>query len=273
MKKNLLLIIACLVISPLMAQEGGKLLPSEAIALMYYRVDMNPTASRDINTKPIQPRVITEGLEGDELFYLGETYFWNLLPNEANAAFEKLLDGNSLASRAAWQRYLIVKINGFQEYEEAEQMIKDYRKKFKPITEDISGNYFGIASLIYGYSQSGKHQKIVNLVKDELAYLDYSGPYSGFIGPVNHMSSFEAIGEKDTALELLKKSKDGLSKELEKRKANMPDANADIKYAEHSGPVNNMLTVMTEKNGYSQMNEKFEKLIGRIEKAIEEHSN
>ncbi len=254
------------------AQETKQdLLPSEAIALMYYRVDMNPEASRDVTTKPLQPRVITEGLSGDEWFFLGETYFWNLKPNEANAAFAKIMDGNSLASRAAWQRTMIVNINGFQLFDETEKMIEDYRKKFRPIPEDISGAYFGLASLAFVYSKDGKHQKIVDLVKKEIEYLDYSAPYSGFTGPSSNMKSFEAVGQKEQAIQMLKTAIQGLSAALEKRKANVPEK--DIKYAEHSDPVYNMLTVMTEKLGYSQMNKKFERMIERLQKAVDENSN
>ncbi len=272
MKKAIFLIALTSIVSThLIAQENErKLLPSEAIALMYFRVDMNPEASRDVNTKPIQPRVITEGLSGDEWFFLGETYFWNLMPNEAKEAFSKIMDQNTNASRAAWQRMMIVNVNGFQKFEETEKMIEDYRKKFKPIPEDISGAYFGISSLAYFYSQQEKHEKVVQLIMDEIDYLDFSGPYSGFIGPSHYMKSFEALGKKKEAIQMLKDAVKGLSATLSKRKENTPEK--DIKYAKHSGPVHNMLTVMTEKIGYSQMNENFEKLIERIENAIAENS-
>ena len=267
MKKRTLF-LACFLMSQslLVLSQEARLMPSEAIAIMYHRTDMNPDKSRDINTKPIQPLVITEGLEGDELFYLGETYFWNLMPKESFAAFSKIKDENTIAARAAWQRIFIININGFQKFEETEGMLSSYREKFKPLPADRLGAFYAVSSLAYLYNQQGKHDKVVQLIKEEIEYLNYEGPYDSFALLYLYKDSFEEEKQVDELRKMTQEAHDGLKASLEQRKKNVPEK--DIRYAEHSAPVAGMLTVMTEKLGYAQTNEKYEKLIEKLAEAL-----
>ena len=267
MKKRLILLLLLSTTIQATAQENKpRLLPSEAIALMYYRTDMNPEQSRDVNTKPIQPLVITEGLEGDELFYLGETYFWNLMPKESYAAFEKIKDQNSLAGRAAWQRMFIININGFQKIKETEVLLGEYRKKFKPISADRNGAFYAVASLAYIYTQEGEFDKAVKVISDEINSLTFEGPYSSYSALSRFKKAFlESDNEKEWR-ELTQNALNGLKAKLKQRINETPEK--DIRYAEHSDPVSGMLTVMTEKLGYAQTNEKYQELIDELTEAL-----
>jgi len=269
MKKRLLLSLLIALSIQVQAQEQkARLLPSEAIALIYYRTDMNPNASRDVNTKPVQPLVITENLEGDELFFLGETYFWNLMPNESYAAFEQLKDQNTLAARASWQRMFVININGFQDYKGTESMLDDYRKKFKPMAKDRAGAFFAVASLAYYYSKQGQPEKAVNVINDEIASLDFEGPYSSYGALEQFKKVFTDSGKEEAWRKMTLEVQQGLKAKLKERKQNIPEK--DTRYARHSPPVEGMLTVMTEKLGYEQTNEKYQALIDLLEKALNE---
>lgn len=240
----------------------SKLLPSEALILMYNAVDLNPDKERIANTKPFQSRVITENLSGDEIFYLGETYFWNFMPKEAGEAYAKLLNEDSDRGRAAWQRHLQVQFRAFDKHDYVEEQLKIYRQKFKPIPEDRAGIMGQVFNLADKYKKAGQHEKVVQLIEEELAYLNYDGAYSSFLLPGIFFESFAKTGKTETVISHIQNALNGLKKTLETRKANTPEKNFD--YVVHSAPVSSMETIMTENLSYSQMTKKFEALIARL---------
>ena len=112
------------------AETPGKLLPSEATTLMVMQAMNNPDASRKDVYEHYLPRVITEGLDSDELFYLGEVYFFALMPEEARDAYYPLLNDNSMRARVAWQRVLQIRFRAFQMYDRAARDMVNFRKTF-----------------------------------------------------------------------------------------------------------------------------------------------
>ena len=58
----------------------------------------------------------------------------------------------------------------------------------------------------------------------------------------------------------------GLKAKLKQRMEETPEK--DIRYAEHTAPVSGMLTVMTERLGYAQTNEKYQELIDELTEAL-----
>lgn len=250
--------------------NNSKLLPSEALILMYNAVDLNPDKERIENTRPFQARVITEGLSDDEVFYLGETYFWNFMPKEAEAAYKNFLEEDSPRGRASWQRYLQIQFRAFNQHEFVEEQIKAYREKFKAIPEDRYGMFGQIYNVADRYRKMGEHEKVVQLIKDEWEYLNRNGAYASFQLPAYFIDSFNALGKNKEAIDLLAKAKEGLEKTLQERKAKTPEN--EFQYVVHSRPVSGMDTIMTEKLSHSQMSEKFEWLITSLSKAIEKYS-
>ncbi len=256
---SLLMTMAVLSDSLQAQTNQSKLLPSEALVLMYNAVDLNPGKERIKNTKPFQARVITEGLEGDEIFLLGETYFWNYMPKEADEIYTKFLDEDTDRGRAAWQRHLQVQFRAFDKHDFVEEQIKVYRKKFKPIPEDRSGIFGQVYNLANKYKQAGEHEKVVQLIKDEIDYLNYDGAYSSFQLPGIFFESFIKLGKANEAGQMIKNAVQGLQKTLDARKGKALEN--DFAYVVHSRPVRIMDNVMTEKLSYQQMTEKFEGLI------------
>ncbi len=258
MKKYHLLIALCFLSVSLYGQES-KLLPSEALVLMYNEVDLHPEKQRIENTKPFQARVITEGLSEDELFYLGETYFWNFMPKEAAEAYARFLDEDTPRGRASWQRYLQIQFRAFEKHELVEQKIKEYRAKYKPIPEDRSGIIGQVWNVAERYRKMGDHEKVVALVNAEVASLDYQGAYASFQLPGIFFQSYKEAGKMQEAIKLINDAIAGLKKTVELRKNN--SSKEGFRYVVHSAPVRNMDTIMTEKLSYEQMTEKFEELI------------
>lgn len=249
----------CLLSLVTYGQQNSKLLPSEALVLMYNAVDLHPEKQRIENTKPFQSRVIIEGLSGDELFYLGETYFWNFMPKEAAEAYANFLDEESPRGRASWQRYLQIQFRAFEKHDFVEQKIQEYRDKYKPMPEDRSGIIGQVWNVAERYRKMGNHEKVVALVNAELASLDYNGAYSSFQLPGIFFDSYRETGKIQEAIKLINDAIAGLKKTVEARKRKTPEK--EFRYVTHSAPVRNMETIMTEKLSYTQMTEKFEELI------------
>ncbi len=249
------------------AKSQQMLMPSEALYLTYKAIDNNPTGDRIKNIGHLMPRLITENLKVDELFFLGEMYFWNFKPNEAAAAYKHFLSENGSRGRAAWQRYLQIKFRAYDEHKEVEKLISDYRLKYKAIPEDRYGMFGQVYNQANLYQKKGNYKKVVEMIKDELNSLNYSGAYRSFILPAYFNKSFRELKKTSEAIELLENAIKGLKATLKKRNSKKPGK--DIRYAVHTNPVERMHTVMTARLGYAQMTEKFEDLIKQLEDSVQ----
>ena len=275
MKQRRLLMVVLLIVSQCCAftyaqtekqsteQKPGKLLPSEAVTLMIKAVDTNQQKKRRDNTRRFLPRVITKGLSEEEQFYLGEVYFWGLKPKEALKAYEPILKNRGKFGRAAWQRNMVVLFRGFNEFDKVEAQLKEYRKLFKPSPSDNAHLYGPVFLVANRYKTAGNHQKVIELISDEISEFNDNGAYISYQLPIRFIDSYKAVGKKDEALKILQTAKEKLVRTLAERKKNIPKN--DIKYAVHSPPVLRMETVATEQLGYSQRNEAYSRLIKRLE--------
>lgn len=268
MKKLLLLMLCFLssVFTQTNADQYRKLLPSEALALTYSAMNADLTGNRMAIIGHILPRVITENQKGDELFALGDLYFWNFKPKESAEAFEAFMDEDGLRGRSAWQRMLQIKFRAFEKHEEVETLIKAYRKKFKAIPEDRYAMFGQIWNVASRYEKMGEYKKVVQLVEEELASLKYDAAYRSFILPAIFFKSYSELGKINAARKHLEVAAENLKKTLSKRKAAMPEK--VLTHVVHSPRVANMLTPYQEKLGYAQENEKFEKLIESLKQSI-----
>lgn len=245
------------------------LLPSEALVLMYNAVDHNPDVSRIDNTLPYLERVITTNLSSDEQFYLGEVYFWDFKPKEAEEAYKPFLTENGKRGRSAWQRTMQIKFRAYDLHSEVESDLKKYRKKFKPMPEDrygLFGQVYNVASL---YQGKNEHEKVLQLISDELNTLNHEGAYRSFQLPAYFIESYKAVKKNEEAIQLLQSAKVGLEKTLANRMKSIPED--DYFFVEHGNVVTSMDNAFTENVGYQQMNEKFEALIESLELAIEKY--
>ena len=119
-----------------------------------------------------------------------------------------------------------------------------------------------VALPLFKWGVIRRRGKVVQLIKDELNYLNYEGAYTSFQLPGIFFESFSKIGKTEEAVKLIKAAVEGLQKTLEARKSQTSEN--DFAFVVHSRPVRGMETVMTEKLSYTQMNEKFEGLIKSI---------
>ena len=247
------------------SDENTKLLPSEALTLMYAAVDANPDGKRIDATKRYQSRVITIGLSDEEQFYLGETYFWNFMPIEAKAAYTPFLTRDDKFGRVAWQRVMQINFAGFKMYDEVEEQLTLFYKRFKVEPDDRSFMVEAVMNLGRKYQGEGNHEKVLQLIDNEYSHLNFEGPYISYILPAIFIESYKALQKTDKAISMLEKAKDGLQETLDNREKEIPEK--DNRYAQNY-KIEEMLTAVTEKLGYAQRNEKFERLIESIDNHI-----
>lgn len=249
------------------SETPGKLLPSEATTLMVAQAMHNPDASRKDVYEHYLPRVITDDLDLDEQFYLGEVYYFALMPEEARDAYYPLLNDGSMRARVAWQRIIQIRFRAFQMYDRAARDMANFRKAFRADPADRI--YLSNQVLNFGnyYAGQGLHEKVVDVVEAELSALDYDGAYASFIHPATFIASYDALGKKQQALAHLRAAHDGLSKTLKARQQEVPEN-------DHIYPLPDeryyfFFTPLNEKLGWKQQNDKFQSLIEDLASAID----
>ena len=249
----------------------GKLLPSEGLALTYDAMNSNMDGKRMEVIGHILPRVVKENLSGDELFYLGDLYFWNFKPKESEDAFKPFLKEKGLRARSAWQRSLQIKFRAYDKHDEVEKLIREYRKQFPAIPEDRYGMFGQVWNVASRYEKLGDYKKVLQLISEELKSLNYSGAYRSFNLPAYFNKSYRELGKVDEAIKLLEIAMNNLSKTLKNRKNNIPKN--DPLYVVHSNRVERMLTPYQSKKSYTQINQKFEELINALNESIKKYKS
>ncbi len=259
----LALLIAISLHTFLIAQSDDcKLLPSETHTLMVNAVDVQPDLKRIDATKPYVSRVMTTKLSREEQFYLGEIYFWNFMPKEGYEVYKAFLNGEDDFARAAWQRAMQIDFRAFDKHKKVEADLNNFRKKFKPIPDDRLYMFGQVYNVANKYAEEGNHEKVLQLIDEELNSLNYEGAYSSFQLPAYFAKSYNELGKLDKALQLMQSAKDGLEKTLKEREQKIPETDPD--YPTHSSRVIYMATIITDKMSYAEMNNKFEELITKL---------
>lgn len=241
-------------------------MPSEALTLILWDAMHRPEASRSEVFEPILPRVVVDDLDKQELFFLGEIYFFALMPEEARDAYYLLRNGQSMRARVAWQRLLQIRFRAFGMHERVAREMIRFREMFPPDPADRT--YLSTQVLNFGrlYAGEAEHDKVVEAVEAELEALDYGGAYMSWLLPSVFIDSYAAEGKRQQALDHLRRARAGLTARLEKRLENPPEN--DQHYLLPARNYAFFFTPVTEKLGWEQENDKFRELVGRLDAAI-----
>lgn len=224
--KSLIFLCAALLLSPLHAiaqTANSSLQPTEVVYYSLKAMAENPTANRIATIKQFFERLETENLSQEQEFALGEVYFLNFKPRESYAQYEPFMSGNDMRARIAWQKTMQINFAGFRRHELVEEMIEDYWEKFEPIRADIWDTSRQIRNLAYKYQNEGDYQKAVDLITREIERLPRNAPYRAFRLPVVFMKSFEAVGQREEALELIQSIRGKMREDLARFAKQNPD--------------------------------------------------
>lgn len=181
----------------------GMLLPTDVLYLSFKSMAENPTMGRKNQVGAYFGRVQTENLDEVQKFALAEVYYVNLKPTEALTAFEPFMDGDDLRARIAWQRVMQIRFRAYNEPERVEEMVNEYRAKFEPNRIDVWGVEGQIVNIAGKYQRAGNYQKVVDLIREELARLPHNTPYMVFRAPGQFMKSFQETGNIELAEKMI----------------------------------------------------------------------
>ncbi|MEP5612861.1 MAG: hypothetical protein ABJP45_11455, partial [Cyclobacteriaceae bacterium] len=192
--------------------------------------------------------------------------FWNFMPKEAKAAYTELLNDGSVLGNAARQRIWVINVNGFGLHDEVEKDVQDYQKTVKSTVDDRFGAFSGVNFVTARYKREGEHQKVVDMINTELDRLSFKGAYRSFLLPIRSFESYQQVGAADKIAKRMAKIRDGLKTTLKDRKENAPEK--DFMHTQYCSSVQGMLTAVTEKLGYEQINKEFEDIITQIDEFV-----
>ncbi len=163
-------------------------------------------------------------LEREEQYKYAEILAWAEMGDEAAAEYEKLARGSDLTAREASKQLFDLKIPEIKDDPDGyEKMLADYRAKFSPSPEDPFGLYNQVAVLSRHYNENGDPEKAIQIVMDEINYLNMEAPYFSYRLLSARYQSFLDLGRKDEIVDLLTDYRKTFEDIAAERKENAPE--------------------------------------------------
>lgn len=119
---------------------------------------------------------------------LGDLLFLNFMPAETEILFAGLMDRDDLLGRLAWQRVMQVRRQAFERTDEVKEMLKEYRKKYSYIKEDVYGSFQQVIAFAQADFQAGDSDKAMDRIMSETELAPADAPYRIFV-------AFKLLGE------------------------------------------------------------------------------
>ncbi len=221
-----LLPIAMFVLQPaaiVKAQEDTLLKPTEVLYLSLKAMEDNPGAGRLETVSRFFERIDTNELGPAEEFARAEVSFVNLRPGESLYQFESFMDGNDFRARIAWQKSMQIQFRGYRRPELVEEMLVEYRERFQPDPTDVWDAWLQVANFASKYRDEGQHDKVVDIILEEIDRLPRNAPYRSFRLPVTFFGSFAAEGKADQALTLIREIRAEMQTQMQALKRENPN--------------------------------------------------
>jgi hypothetical protein len=202
------------------AQKEPNLMPDEVLHRVGKYAADNPNGNNSDFVKSLLPQVRTTGLNSAQEVALGMVYYFAFMPKEASEKLSKYLDRTDALGRVSWQADERMLAAAFQKDEEAERRIPEFRKRFKPIPEDLVYTQWLIWDAAEYHREKGEYDKAVKIMLEDLSRLPVDMPYQTFDVLGSQYECFKKAGQSETAVSLMKKHRDALRARLAKAGAN-----------------------------------------------------
>ena len=160
--------------------------------------------------KPVLASVRTTNLTPDEEVALALSYFFTFDGLSAKPLFEKHMNRDDALGRVSWQSLQQMSFFGAKDHALVEQRTKDYRRKFKPGTDDTEYTFNMVNNLTRLAATNGDHARAVTLILDDVRALPLDIPFRSFDLLGQRFASFQAIGQSTEAIAWLRKHRDAL---------------------------------------------------------------
>lgn len=218
---NKLAAVAALALS-CQAHAENDLLPSEFTVLVNHALQAEPGVDRKAVTTPLIERLRTQDLPEMERYLKGEVHFLHLQPEESRDEFWEFRDRNDDLGRVAWQRLMVIRINGFQMVDDLlERDIPQYEERFGIRPDDRYGISFPIQRTAQLLAERGEVNRALDLVAAHVKAHDrFDAPYTAYALPGQF---FELAAANDRAEEfqaLTQWVMDGLNGAIDERLEN-----------------------------------------------------
>jgi hypothetical protein len=174
--------------------------------------------------KPLLANMRSANLSPEEEVARGLAYFFTFDGQTAKPLLEKAMDRDDFAGRVSWQALQNMSYFGAKDYALVEKRVTEFRRKFRPILEDLeySGTMVNLAAS--HRASAGEHAMAVSMILEDLQALPLNAPFRSYENLGRHFASFRAVGRQADALELMTKHRDAMRLRLRTEAALPVDA-------------------------------------------------
>src|SRR6056297_3547378 len=156
----------------------------------------------------------TDSLDEEELLEYGNLLHWAGKDEKAKRVYEELSAGEGTQARNASSHLITFEIES-KNFDRAEELIKDFRKRF-PVNPEMPANLFEpVQDLAGRYNDIGRPQDAAELIIDEINSLKPDAPYSSYFLLNELLPVMIEVGRADECLELAEAKKIDLQESLE----------------------------------------------------------
>jgi hypothetical protein len=160
------------------------------------------------------PRIRVQDTTPDDRYAIAEAYFMALDPDHATTLYRTVATGTDAHARIANLRLMWMRMAAYQKFDSIEPRILAFRANFPPTEDDLHGDALAVFGLADHYRDQKDHAAAVRLVEDELRTLPTDAPFAGLTLPVDLLASFDRLGQRDSALAILGRTRDALAARL-----------------------------------------------------------
>ena len=164
---------------------ASALSPGEFTILVNHALEAEPGVDRKSVTTPLLARLDTDDLAQIQRFLKGEVHFLHLQPADSRDEYWRFRDRHDALGRVAWQRLMIIRINGFGMVDELlQQDIPEYTRRFEIQPDDRYGISFPIQRTAELLAERDEADRALDLVAEHVRQHDrFDAPYVAYALP------------------------------------------------------------------------------------------
>ena len=212
-------------------QASEQLMPSEITILANHALQASPGVDRKSVTGPLVARLVGgDDLSDIERFLKGEVHFLHLQPEEARDEFWAFRDRDDDLGRVAWQRLMVIRINGFRMIDDVlEKDIHEYNRRFGVREDDRYGISFPIQRVAQLLADRGEVDRALDLIVDHVRrHGGFDAPYSAYALPGQFIALAADHGREAEFRELNDWVLEGLGATIARRLSAHPKEGAKV---------------------------------------------
>jgi len=195
-----------------------------------------------VDIETINPK----GMSTEETMKYAELLTWADKNAEAVEVYEKVSRGKDVFAREASKMLIDLEVPEVENDPVLyEKMLQDYRAKFAPSPEDTFGLYNQVAVLSRFYNENKNPEKAIEIVQDEIQYLNFETPNFSYRLLSARYQSYLDLDRRDEIIELLEGYKKRFEDIAAEREKNVPsDEEEAEKYNQTTSGFNSLARAM-----------------------------